>query len=157
MAQITLEIPDERYSDFLLMAGGWLADTAPTLPQSREPWTTDDGAIAEGVLLRMTRPARRLFGMLAAGFGDVDDRRWSAQALTSALELNNANELAGTFAWPGRYCYQAGRDLPFHWEATEDPRGAQYWMPPEIGTMFMQALRNVDPTLHDDIAGDGDA
>jgi hypothetical protein len=157
MAQITLEIPEERYSDFLLMAGNWLADGTPSEPQSREPWTVADGVVAEAVLTRMTRPARRLFGMLAAGGGDVDDRKWSAQALTSALELNNANELAGTFAWPGRYCYQAGRDLPFQWEPTEDARGAHYWMPSDIGAMFMEALRNVDSMLHDAIAGVGDA
>lgn len=158
MAHITLDIPSERYGEFLVMVGTWLAGETPgpatTLPE-RSSWTTADGALAEQILRRMTPVARRLFGRLALGHGDLDDGHWSAAALTNSLGLNNANELAGMLAWPGRYCYQAARGLPFHWENTEES-GAVYWMDDDIGGVFNHALEAADPGLWRQLNGDSD-
>ena len=162
MPLITLEIPDDRYGEFLVVAGTWLAGDArpvpvPTGPPSQAPWTQDDGPLAEDVLSRMTPVARRLFGMLAAGGGDVDDRKWSAQALNAALGLSTPSMLAGVYGWPGKYFRKAGRDLPFHWESTEEERGAHYWMDAATGATFLEALAAVDPSLHREITGGDDA
>lgn len=159
MPLLTLDIPEDRYPEFLVMAGTWLGgDTSgpDTTAPSRGPWTPNDGDLAQEVLRKMTPAARRLFGLLAAGDGDTEDGRWTASALVVALGLTNANELAGMFAWPGRYCYQAGRGLPFTWENTED-RGAIYGMSEDIGGMFLGALKVIDHGLWLQINGDPDA
>ena len=151
MPRISIEIEDEaRYAEFLIMAGTFLSGSTPgmastTASPNRDPWEPGDSALAEQVIRKMTAPARRIFGLLAAGNGDTVEGKWSVPALTEMIGLNNSNELAGMLAWPGRYCYAVGRTLPFLWEGTE--AGAAYWMEPEVATLFNDALRSVDPGL----------
>jgi hypothetical protein len=76
--------------------------------------------------------AKRAFKVLM----DEPGRHVSAEELAAKAGLRDTFTVAGTFAWPGRYCAAAGRKFPIAWSREN---GSEYWIEPEIAQLFGQA------------------
>lgn len=51
--------------------------------------------------------------------------------------------MAGVLAWPGRYCAEAGRSLPFSFEDGPTGGSGNYWMTTEVASLFGKARASV--------------
>ena len=141
MVDVTIKIPEDRVPAFYEMVGRWLTGTAGTASAATsegaestlEPWGRDDVELARSVWAKLTEPAKRMFEVLISEPG----RHVSAEELANDAVLDDRFVLAGTLAWPGRYCYAVGRKVAIEWSSQSD--GSKYWMEPVTADVFRQA------------------
>jgi hypothetical protein len=145
--ELTVFVPDDRVAEFYVLHGRFLASDPGTLgsqqPGPRQietmqvvinetaPWGIGDEDRAASIYRRLTPSARKIWDLWI----DHPDRRFSPDELAALADLASPHVLAGTLAWPGRYCYSAGRELPFHWSSEHNA----YWMDGHVAAVWAAA------------------
>ena len=139
---VTVSVPRNRVAEFYELVGRWLAGSpdagtaAPRDESVHEPWAAPDLTEAQLVWGNLTDKARCIFELLMS---EPLKKHTGTEIAAHCDIAKGASGVAGTLAWPGRFAYRAGRELPFLWQGdTEDEVGG-YWMDPVRADLFRSA------------------
>ncbi len=146
MADITVPVPNDRIAEFYRFFGLWLDGELGANPVSDsrnwnrngEPWTDDEKGLEDATWLwkQLTGQAKGLFGLLI----DNPGQRFTGSEIAETVGIKNGTRgVAGTLAWPGRYCIQRGRRLPTEFHEDLDAEVSFYWMEPATAALFNKA------------------
>lgn len=132
---VTVKVETDRLGEFYQLVGRFLSgDGLPSRGPSAElaSWDESDIDAAHLLLTKLSAPARRLFEILGTSAG----QRYAGDELATLINIENGRYgIAGTLAWPGRYCKAMGRRLPIEW----DEEAGGYFMSKEIASLFAAA------------------
>jgi hypothetical protein len=135
LVDVTVKVPQSRIPAFYARVGEWLSDDAVEGPAAPQPWGDDDIALARELLSKLSPPAHRIFDVLGTSAG----QKYSADELAATCNIQNGKYgIAGTLAWPGRYCRGFGRVMPIE-AATADAEATSYWMERSVALLFARA------------------
>ncbi|NES14591.1 MULTISPECIES: DUF6416 domain-containing protein [Micromonospora] len=147
MQEIKVLVPEERIPEFYEMFGRWLAGPPREVsdgPSDAVAWqdTDSDLELAKVVWAKFSQRAKDLFGVLI----DSPEKTFSGEQLASDLDIPNGKYgVAGVLAWPGRYCAEVGRSLPFRFEDGPVGGSGNYSMTPELASLFGKARGSLRP------------
>lgn len=157
MTNVTVPVPDDRVADFYRFFGSWLeGDLEEALAVTRQtaekawnrdgaPWgqTDEDLEKAEWLWKKFTPRAREVFGL----FLDNPGKEYTGEEVAERFGIKNGvRGVAGTLAWPGRYCIQTGRELPSDYRVDPDTDEGLYRMSEENAELFKTARANIERT-----------
>lgn len=142
LVDVTVKIPEERVPAFYAFVGEWLTEAAGAVPAEDEvpdallSWDAGDEELACEVWSKLSEPAKRVFELLMTN----PERRVTAEDLASHIGARDAFTVAGTLAWPGRYCYAVGRKFAIGWSRSDE--GSSYWMDAPVAALFSAAKQS---------------
>lgn len=132
MIEVRVSLPADRHAEFHQMFGHWLASPADGDASELTEWGPNDLDRAKQVWTQLSPKAKEIAGLLIDSKGPIP-----AAELAQKLGFANEFGVAGTLAWPGRFCYAVGRKLFIRWEETKE--GSIYSIEPHVATLFQQA------------------
>lgn len=146
MVDITVPVPDDRIAEFYKFFGLWLdgelglspATDSKSWNRDGESWADDEKSLEDAVWLwgKLTDRAKGLFGLLIENPG----QRFTGSEIAEKVGIEYGTRgVAGTLAWPGRYCIQRGRRLPSEFHEDLDAGVSVYWMEPATAAVFAKA------------------
>jgi hypothetical protein len=153
LMSVSVTIPKFRQADFHRFFAAWLDDqvflrddlteTEGPPPMKLRSWSMpefvlqredNDVDVARELLSKFSYPAKRVFTLLSMRPG----LEMSAEQICKETGITSSNALAGVLSWPGKYCYSAGKELPFQW--SKAPDGATvYVMSADVAKIFRWA------------------
>lgn len=135
LVDVIVKVPQSRIPAFYARVGEWLSDDARDGSVAAQPWSDEDITLARDLLGKLSPPARRIFDVLGTSAG----QKYSADELAATCNIENGKYgIAGTLAWPGRYCRGYGRVMPIE-TATADTEATSYWMERSVALLFARA------------------